>query len=92
VELKPVNDSHCFLLNITDDDIPEDTEEFTVTLNIGVNDDILSKSVILGPRVLTVRIIDNDGEYYAILHSHEQYDIRRIANILDNADFSCNML
>ena len=62
VAFKPVGDSHCFFVNITDDDIPEDTEEFNVTLNIGVNDPILLNSVILKPKVVTIRIIDNDGE------------------------------
>ncbi len=63
VNQKPINESHCFLVNITDDDIVEDIEQFTITLHVAVNDQILLKSVTIQPDTIVITIIDDDGKF-----------------------------
>ena len=67
IDSKPVNGSHCFSINITDDNIVEDGEEFNVTLHLAIDDPALLRSVTLDPSVATIRIIDNDGKYLVFI-------------------------
>ena len=47
---------HCFNVIITDDDVREDAETFTVTL-----EKPFTGNLLISPAVVTVTILDNDG-------------------------------
>ena len=50
----------CFNVTITDDNVREDAETFTVTLEMAFNGS-LSK-ILIHPAMVTVTILDNDGK------------------------------
>ena len=50
---------HCFNVDITDDDISEDTESFRMLLML--DPFIVQNKIAVDPAVTEVRIIDTDG-------------------------------
>ena len=47
-------------MNITDDDVREDAETFTVTLEKPFNGSL--PTVLIHPAMVTVTVLDNDGK------------------------------
>ena len=54
----------CFNVTITDDDVREDAETFTVTLERPSNRSL--PKILINPVMITVKIVDNDGKHIAI--------------------------
>ena len=50
----------CVNVTITDDDVREDAETFTVTLEKPVNGSL--PKILIRPAMVTVTILDNDGK------------------------------
>ena len=50
----------CFIVNITDDDVHEDAEIFTVTLERPFNGSL--PKILIHPAMVMVTILDNDGK------------------------------
>ena len=50
----------CFNVTITDDNVREDAETFTVTLEMAFNGSL--PKILIHPEMVTVIILDNDGE------------------------------
>lgn len=50
----------CFNVTITDDDVREDAETFTVALEKPLNGSL--PTVLIHPPMVTVTILDNDGK------------------------------
>ena len=50
------NRRQCFNVDITDNNVPENTERFTVT----ISNSVLSTAVIVDPDVVTITILDRD--------------------------------
>ena len=50
----------CFNVTITDDDVREDAETFTVTLEKPFNGSL--PKILIRPAMVTVTILDNDGK------------------------------
>ena len=52
----------CGSINITDNDTPENEEEFIAILSTG------DSAVILSPNMTTITILDDDGKYWHLRH------------------------
>ena len=50
----------CFNVTITDDDVREDVEMFTATLEMAFNGSL--PKILIHPAMVTVTILDNDGK------------------------------
>lgn len=50
----------CFNVTIADDDVREDAEIFTATLEIAFNGSL--PKILIHPAMVTVTILDNDGK------------------------------
>ena len=56
----------CFNVTITDDDVCEDVEMFTATLEKPLNGSL--PTVLIHPVMVTVTILDNDGKDMSLSH------------------------
>lgn len=63
--------SQCFMVQVREDVIVEDLEEFNLVLSISGNDSVLLNSVTVSPDVLVVRIEDNDGMWEGQCYIHK---------------------
>ena len=53
-------------MTITDDDVHEDAETFTATLEMAFNGSL--PKILIRPAMVTVTILDNDGKDMLLLH------------------------
>ena len=66
----PVIHCQCIVINITDDNILEDDESFTLSLHspVALSPSSSHSRIIVSPSTTEIRIVDDEGIYYLCIY------------------------